>query len=239
MTNALPLGVGVRHVAGIFPICSRINHSCIPNAHHSWNNAIGCEMIETLKDISQGEEITINYTITAAPYAERQAILQTQFGFSCDCQLCLMPEAERRATEERHAEIMKLDNFLGNFRELMKDPPGALENAYTLLKLLEIDGKDGDRISRVYYDAFQLVLAYGDLARAKTFAEKAYEAGQFDSNSDDPLAQRLKSYINDPKQHSAYGLGLPKIWKTTVGMIPKNLYSEAFEMWLWRQDQKN
>ena len=33
---------------------SRINHSCLPNAHHDWNDSIGAVTIHAARDISAG-----------------------------------------------------------------------------------------------------------------------------------------------------------------------------------------
>jgi hypothetical protein len=61
-TNALSLGSGSM-VGGIFPIISRINHSCRPNTQHTWNSSTEHETIHTIRDIQKGEEITISYSL--------------------------------------------------------------------------------------------------------------------------------------------------------------------------------
>ena len=39
----------------------RPNHSCLPNAHHRWNENIGVVTVHVVKDIALGEEIVITY----------------------------------------------------------------------------------------------------------------------------------------------------------------------------------
>lgn len=47
--------------AGIFIKSSRFNHSCIPNAFHSWNEKLGHRTIHALSDIHVEQEVTISY----------------------------------------------------------------------------------------------------------------------------------------------------------------------------------
>ena len=55
-------------------------------------------------------------------------------------------------------------------------PVACLHDAHALLRLLEEEGVADARIPRPYYDALQIVIANGDQARAKAFAERAYAA---------------------------------------------------------------
>lgn len=57
-TNAMPVK-GSR--SGIFPVCSRFNHSCSANAAYGWKNDLGLQMIYYTKDIQAEEEICVGY----------------------------------------------------------------------------------------------------------------------------------------------------------------------------------
>lgn len=52
-------------------------------------------VLEALKDIQAGEEITVAY-VHGLPYAKRQKTLESQWGFMCRCKLCL---AEKEVLE--------------------------------------------------------------------------------------------------------------------------------------------
>ncbi|KAF2449697.1 hypothetical protein P171DRAFT_336698, partial [Karstenula rhodostoma CBS 690.94] len=52
-TNALPCGVGSA-VGAIYPTICRINHSCFPNAHNSWDDDAGHETIYAIRPIKSG-----------------------------------------------------------------------------------------------------------------------------------------------------------------------------------------
>ncbi|KAJ5312805.1 hypothetical protein N7508_003635 [Penicillium antarcticum] len=49
------------NTAGIFLLCSRFNHSCLANAVYSWNTTNSYKTIYAVKNIPQGEEITVSY----------------------------------------------------------------------------------------------------------------------------------------------------------------------------------
>jgi hypothetical protein len=59
-TNMLPLGASDGS-GGLFLEASRINHSCQPNAQHTWNASLGRLTVHALRDIEAGREITISY----------------------------------------------------------------------------------------------------------------------------------------------------------------------------------
>ena len=69
-TNSLPIdtesetrpGTTTRELmrkreAAVFSTVCRINHSCQPNTHHSWNSRLGKETVHAIADIDSGEEV--------------------------------------------------------------------------------------------------------------------------------------------------------------------------------------
>jgi len=77
--------------AGVFQIASRFNHSCVPNAHFSWNERLGGGegrmTVHVVKDVKEGEEITLSYCDPYYDPALRGWELQ-HYGFVCDCAAC-------------------------------------------------------------------------------------------------------------------------------------------------------
>ncbi len=67
-TNAFEAGEG----SVICPEASRINHSCLPNVNHYWNDTTGRETVHAVKDIAAGEEILTTYIQICRDYAERK-----------------------------------------------------------------------------------------------------------------------------------------------------------------------
>ncbi|CCL99706.1 uncharacterized protein FIBRA_01728 [Fibroporia radiculosa] len=77
---------------GIYPLASRLfNHSCVPNAVAKYIispfESVQMEVV-ALRDIAEGEEITIPYLDPALPLHTRQEALRLNYGFTCTCPLC-------------------------------------------------------------------------------------------------------------------------------------------------------
>jgi len=69
-TNTLSLGPSVIE-SGLFLQASRINHACLPDYQYTWNASISEETIYTVREIAQGEEITISYSHTGPSKSRR------------------------------------------------------------------------------------------------------------------------------------------------------------------------
>ncbi|KAI9675678.1 MAG: hypothetical protein M1817_001045 [Caeruleum heppii] len=229
-TNALPLGPGSL-VGGIYVRCCRINHGCLPNAQHTWNSNKGYETIHAVKEIVAGEEVTIMYA--EGPSQLRRLKLKTKFRFDCACALCQLPLQERRASDQRLEEITRLDELIGDGHQIVANPTGCLANVRRLLRLLHEENITDSRVPRAYYDAFQIAIAHGDQARAKSFAERAFKLRLQCEGDDSPEVSRLKALSTSPQNHNLYGTS--NLWKKSTKMMPKNLDEIAFDNWLWKE----
>lgn len=68
------------------PKSSSINHSCEPNAVVVFD---GPRLsVRALKALKAGEEVSISYIDSSAPYGVRQAELKDQYFFTCHCEKC-------------------------------------------------------------------------------------------------------------------------------------------------------
>jgi hypothetical protein len=65
----------------IFPIASRFNHACIPLCDYRYNLETQQLVLNTKRDISKDQEITISYGLTGYD-------LFYNWGFICDCGKC-------------------------------------------------------------------------------------------------------------------------------------------------------
>ncbi|KAJ5504193.1 hypothetical protein N7463_007067 [Penicillium fimorum] len=166
-TNALPCGSGSR-IGGIYPTISRINHSCLPNAHNSWDSASGHENIYAVRFIGAGEEITISYD-HGGPSDERRRHLKDAFDFDCDCSICSRQLDELQQSDERGREITRLDSEIGNALRVLQSPKDCLKDCQVMLQILEeeYEGSPGVHLVRLYYDAFQISIVHDDQARAR------------------------------------------------------------------------
>lgn len=232
-TNALPCGPNSLN-GGIYPIISRINHSCLPNAYNSWNSASGYENIYAVRFIAAGEDITIPYD-HGGPSDERRRHLKDAFGFDCDCSICSRQPAELKQSDERRRQIQHLDAEIGNAPRLMYSPGGCLKDCQALLQILEeeFEGTPGAHLTRLYYDAFQVCIVHGDQARARAFAERSYRARVACEGENNPETKRIQKLMEDPKTHASFGSSMK--WKSLKNQVPRGSSSDEFEKWLWRQ----
>ncbi|MCJ1328294.1 hypothetical protein MMC10_004970 [Thelotrema lepadinum] len=231
-TNALPLGVEAVE-AGIFHNLSRINHACLPNCQHTWNVRLGKETIHSVRDIAAGEEITISYSDTG-PSGERRAHLKRSFLFDCTCGLCSLSEQEQLRSDERLKNIQQLDEMIGDGSHLTMKPQEHLRWVHSLLQLLDAEQIMDARLPRAYYDAFQTVIAQGDQARAKVFADRAYSARLCCEGDDSEATLNMKELANNPGRHRLFGVS--NKWRQSVKKIPSGVDGDDFEKWLWRQN---
>ncbi|KAK4213122.1 hypothetical protein QBC37DRAFT_388231 [Rhypophila decipiens] len=116
------LGEDEDHMA-IYPLVSRINHACKPNAFTRWIIRSQSTSIAALRDIEPGEEITISCPFLPSPFctqtippnqesdlplglthSERQRRLQ-RWSFTCSCALCTAPQETISASDKQRTEI--------------------------------------------------------------------------------------------------------------------------------------
>lgn len=74
--------------AVIAPTAARFNHACAPNATFAWNDAVGAITVQTIKEVDEGEELTIAYVDSTKRGKKRREALSRQYGFICDCSAC-------------------------------------------------------------------------------------------------------------------------------------------------------
>lgn len=73
----------------LFLVTSRINHSCHPNAR-SRQTTDGRKVVTALRDIEEGEEVTLRY-LDHHRYGTRRAwreATERMWGFACNCRGC-------------------------------------------------------------------------------------------------------------------------------------------------------
>ncbi|KAJ8610760.1 hypothetical protein MRB53_038311 [Persea americana] len=231
-TNALPCGP--RSVkGGVYPTICLINHSCLPNAHNNWNEEKRHLTIHAIGNISAGQEITISYD-QGGPSIVRQRKLKQAFGFDCDCNVCSLPPTELRASDARRVQIQTLDGAIGDPHTMANAPRAAISNCHSLLETLhqEFSDRPGALIPRLYYDAFQISVAHGDLSRASVFAERAYIARVACEGEDSPVTSRMKKLTKNPAGHASFRAYSMR-YQSKPGSAPKELNQLEFESWLW------
>lgn len=231
-TNALPCGPD-SIVGAVYSTICFINHSCIPNVHHSWDTKTKHETIYAIRPIAAGEEITIMYD-RGGPLKMPRAFLKDSFGFDCDCRTCSRKPSLLKESDVRRRSIQSLDYAIGDPHCLMSRPAESLRNCQSLLQVLkdEYEGYAGVLNARVYYDAFQICVVHGDQARASASAQKSYEMRVICEGEDSPETQSVRHLTSKPSAHQSSNTYSQK-WRTNKAMVPKNLEGARFDEWLF------
>lgn len=89
----------------LFPTHSQFNHSCYPNAlfYLVGNSAV----IQTIKPIKTGEEITIsNFSRNSAYVTNENTVLRNIFDISCPCDLCKRRTSDESMKNDPHFEAI-------------------------------------------------------------------------------------------------------------------------------------
>jgi hypothetical protein len=190
--------------------------------------------IHALRDISEGEEITI-FSLTDRPNCQaRSEALLSSFRFTCSCSLCSLPNDERHKSNKNLDQIKRLDELIGNGMTILSAPLQALHNVRKLLTLLDNEGIADASVPRAYFDAFQIAVMHGDLARASIFAERAASIRTVMEGEDSPTVHKMKRYAENPSEQSGYGY--TGKWRTAMVGIPTGLDKDAYEDWLWKEE---
>ncbi|CZT13475.1 hypothetical protein WAI453_012436 [Rhynchosporium graminicola] len=231
-SNAYPLGSDT-DVGGLFPEIARINHSCLPNSVQYWNELLGKQTIYAVRPMAKGEEITTCYQ-HGGTSKQRKEVLKEYFRFDCMCELCSLPADELQASDERMSQAEKLDQTIGNSKKVHFEPDEVMKCARQMFDIYQTeDIKDG-RLSRLYYDLFQMCNMHSDLARARCFAKYYTDAKKMAEGGDSLNVLEMKAFMKNPSKHESFGS--TEKWATKASDVPKGLNPGAFKKWLWRED---
>ena len=173
---------------GLFPKTARINHSCRPNSGNWWSGNMQRRVIYAMRDIEEGEEITVSYIPLLKSTKERQTRL-AQYGFECDCVACAQ---ESREGDKRRVMIGEwledLEGKMGRKSKKSEVNKKRIEKAKKLAEMMEAEGL-GDYVSRGYHLLAVFNQHLGNLADAETWARKEKEVlGWAEKDSDESLA---------------------------------------------------
>lgn len=163
LANRVEMGVGGAYGSGIFPLYSRVNHSCVPNIHNSYNPNIQRLTTYALRDIAAGEQIFTSYLDSACRTGQqRRQMTLDMWGFVCACHACTdesseplrqrMFEIDQRLGAWETPELRRINSNLTRFGSGLM--PGtaleALKDAEELAQLLKMQGLEGMELCKAY-----------------------------------------------------------------------------------------
>lgn len=208
-TNVLPCGYNSNttgHAAtegGIFVIGSRFNSSCVPNINNYWDEQLRQISFRAVRDIVAGEELCIAYTDLLSVRDERRRELHEKFAFECHCTACSLSGAQLEASDGRRSRLRQLYQEIAGCG---MNPALGIRKVKHALTLLKEEGLRGFLDQSYYYDAFQFCTSVSDIASAKAWARKAWEAECRNKGPDCPEAKKMENYSRDPRAHLSFGM---------------------------------
>jgi hypothetical protein len=233
-TNGLPVednGID----GGIFLEACRINHDCHNNAQKHWNERIQRHTVHALRDIAEGEEITVYYLGLDSSREVRRQKLQERFGFLCSCQVCSLEPVESQKDDRIIARIDQLDDIIGEECMSLNFSLQTLRYVDERVRLYNEQRPGSPGVPRAYFDATQIFLANGDLARGRVFVERAVEGWRIAYGSDSKEVIDHTPFIRDPTKLPVDRTSTR--WKTSLEETLPQLDSGDFEDWLWRREK--
>jgi hypothetical protein len=154
--NTVSMGGESEHGCGIFAYHSRMNHSCTPNVHDSYNPTLRKLTIHATRQINKGEEITTTYINFNRTREQRTAEL-SNWDIICTCKSCAGPTAA--ASDRRRLRMFEADQKIAAYRQGMQHNLGlsiprsaheALEVAEEMLVVLREEGITGFSLTGVW-----------------------------------------------------------------------------------------
>jgi hypothetical protein len=138
---------------GIFPEAARLNHSCIPNCHASWNQAQGQLCVHAIRNIAKDQELLITYDADEVLFrgrTDRMQMLRERYGFECDCPACdLSTDFGKQADSVRNT-IANLDGQISSYSPTNNANSVGLDSLYVhLLTLLQSQGLETEQKARL------------------------------------------------------------------------------------------
>eukprot|EP00929_Paragymnodinium_shiwhaense_P092029 TRINITY_DN51905_c0_g1_i1.p1 TRINITY_DN51905_c0_g1~~TRINITY_DN51905_c0_g1_i1.p1 ORF type:complete len:395 (-),score=87.70 TRINITY_DN51905_c0_g1_i1:116-1300(-) len=119
-TNCIPQGD--RNAQGLYPLISRFNHSCVPNAIYQWRENLATNVVVVTKDVNAGEEICVSYFKSLfMDSKERNQRTMLSWGFKCKCSGCsIVPEAvlqKARSMSDEELDELPDEDMLAYFEK--------------------------------------------------------------------------------------------------------------------------
>ncbi|KAL8769933.1 MAG: hypothetical protein Q9209_004180 [Squamulea sp. 1 TL-2023] len=170
----------------------RVNHSCLPNVYHTWNDIIGRATAHAVQDIAAGQEILTTYTKGYQPRAERQSLLSGRWGFQCDCEACNSSSAFGKASEKRRKRLFKINHAVALHDQLLTTGPfGSAAEALVAViesaKLLQEEGIHNMELRVAYENAANINVNMSNLEAACEWQEKALEVAAACAGTDNVI----------------------------------------------------
>ncbi|KAI2780228.1 SET domain-containing protein [Daldinia loculata] len=198
-TNSFRTGYhdGINPFYSLFTEVSRLNHDCRPTCAYYFDHRDFHHKVLAVRDVMEGEELTIAYYDPLQSHSTRQDKLQKEWGFRCSCQRCsanatAIAESDRRVSQI-HALWKELDDHSASSK-------GSSKKAELLVSLYEQEGILG-RLNEAYYRAAIEYIGIGNAKMAIKYAALCIENGLLFVGPDRPFIKNMQELIANPTEY--------------------------------------
>ncbi|KAK3936719.1 hypothetical protein QBC46DRAFT_24732 [Diplogelasinospora grovesii] len=187
LTNRVQMGAQGLYGSGVFPLYSRINHSCVPNVHNAYNPGTQRLTLYSIRDIGAGEQITTSYISSACRTRQQRREETENWGFVCSCLACTdtsidllrqrMFELDQRLAAYESPWQRRMDLRTSPLARMLapampSSVKGALQDAEQLAELLKRQGLEGMELCKTYRECSKYSLKLGSTEKAMYYARK-------------------------------------------------------------------
>ncbi|KAK5121467.1 hypothetical protein LTR85_005300 [Meristemomyces frigidus] len=171
----------------VFETAARLNHSCVPNVHHSFNPTLQKQTVHAVRDIHPGEELVTTYLGGQGSYfihSQRMDMLYQGYGFTCTCPACSdttgISDTRRDALATLAWGLQRFIEGAGHGEPYVPATSGtALQQAETIVRLLIEEGLVSIELIKAYRTASTQALNMKDFSKA---IEYAYNEAEVERN---------------------------------------------------------
>ena len=140
---------GASKQSGVFPLISRINHSCECNVYWKWMEQFNEERLVAVCDIPIGSELTACYV--ADKFDQRQKRLKAIWNIECQCNWC--KTGKKESVLKRYQEMNDILPTMGS------KPNEGYKMSQELIKMTETHlNSHPNYLQSHYYDTAQFAL---------------------------------------------------------------------------------
>ncbi|KAF7289312.1 Aldehyde dehydrogenase [Mycena indigotica] len=200
---------------------SRLNHSCAPNTAFSLDKAMLAYRLYAVRDIAEGEELTLQYVDVLCSKTQRQEALKP-YDVTCACSVCTDPTTESDKRRSMIGSFIPTISAWAANRQLPDD--WLIKKSTEVLDLIE---KEGLEYFELYCIATHTIMeAYiclGDSENASKWAERVIRQPWSEEYNDQHEVEELL----DPESPAYAKHGL---WRMRVDENPIGELGAMFKM---------
>ncbi|EAU91747.1 hypothetical protein CC1G_04515 [Coprinopsis cinerea okayama7 len=195
---------GGRHYGGAFLKINRCNHSCGPNAAYRWDVSKLAATLYALRDISEGEEITITYADPLQSRAARLKKLEPDYRFTCDCHWCTFKDPLDQEKSDATREYLKSyvsthPSYRKWSTDLCLPDTFVIDSHMAVLPMIIQEGVEA-MLPLFFEEILRCYAELGHEDQVKLWAKKTIRITRY---SNPALAGELERIVEDPVGHFA------------------------------------